>query len=140
MISPCEAFIGWFDSLPCTLRLQLSHVFRVCTTEDTSQMAAQPGDSLEYFRTWIATRDFPLRITARMFYIRSVFDLVICHHNEILTDNISNELNKKSVIPLSDKQWEEVLRTWTELRNNVFSDSYIHAWASWMIRQQSRPF
>lgn len=136
MISPWEAFIVWFDSVPYALRRQLSHIFRICTTEDTSQMAVQPGNSLEYFRNWVGTKDFPLRITARMFYIRSVFDLVICHHNEILTDNMSNELNNESVISLSDKQWEEVLRSWTGLRNHEFSDRYIHAWASWMIRLQ----
>ena len=112
------------------------HVFRICTTEDTSQMAAQPGESLAHFRNWVNTKDFPLRITARMFYIRSVFDLVICHHKEILTKNITDELNDKSVIPLSDKQWDEVLRSWAKLRNSEFSDNYIHSWASWMIRLQ----
>ncbi len=136
MISPWEAFIVWFDSVPYTLRRQLSHVFRICTTEDTSQMAARPGDSLAYFRNWVGTRDFPLRITARMFYVRSVFDLVICHHNEILTDDMPDELNREGVIPLSDKQWEEVLRSWARLRNKEFSDSYVHSWASWMILRQ----
>nr|WP_319493584.1 hypothetical protein [uncultured Desulfobacter sp.] len=137
MITPWEAFIAWFDSVPLALRRQLSHVFRICTTEDTSQMAVQPEDSLGHFRNWVNTKDFPLRITARMFYIRSVFDLVICHHKEILTKNISDELNNnESVIPLSDKQWDEVLRSWATLRNSKFSDKYIHSWASWMIRLQ----
>lgn len=139
MVSPWQAFIVWFDRVPHVLQRQLAHLFRVCTTEDTSQMAVQPKDSLTYFRNWVSTTDFPLRITARMFYIRSVFDLVICHHDEILTQSISDKFNGEGVIPLSGKQMEEVLRSWGGLRNSELSDNYIHSWASWMIRLQKMP-
>ncbi|MFO7912239.1 MAG: hypothetical protein R6V15_08775, partial [Desulfotignum sp.] len=83
MITPTAAFVQWFDNIPVELRRYLAHVFRVCTTEDASQMAALPDQSLTGFRAWVVKSDFPLRMAAKMFYIRAVFDMVILHHREI---------------------------------------------------------
>ena len=138
MITPWEAFILWFDTIPLSLRKFLAHTFRLCTTEDTSQMAITAGESLARFRNWAGTRDFPLRIAARIFYIRSVFDMVICHHHEIFGQNntFPGESSQENIVPISSRQWEEVLKSWTTLRNRELTDTYIHSWASWMIQRQ----
>lgn len=138
MKTPWEAFINWFDGVPVSLRRYLAHIFRICTTDDTSQMAARPEDSLEGFRNWAVTLDFPIRIAARMFYIRSIFDMVIFHHQEILTgtDCFSGLSGKGNIIPISLRQWEDILESWKELRDREMTDTYIHSWTSWMINLQ----
>ena len=138
MITPWEAFLVWFDSVPLSLRKALAHVFRVCTTNNTSQMAVSSQESLDRFYHWVCGTDFPLRIAARMFYIRSVFDLVICHHDGIVKDTVAQDWDNDKVVPISAKQWEEVLTSWAALRNRELSDAYIHSWASWMISLQSK--
>ncbi len=137
MITPFEAFIIWFDKIPIPLRRYLAHIFRVCTTDDTSQMAALPDQSLEGFRNWAVQMDFPLRIAARMFYIRSIFDMVILHYREIVAEEGFSHLSseKNNIIQISSKQWEEIFESWTNLRTKQMSDTYIHSWASWMIKQ-----
>ena len=138
MKSPWEAFIKWFDEVPISLRRYLAHIFRVCTTDDTSHMAALPDQSLEGFRNWAIKADFPLRIAARIFYIRSIFDMVILHYKEITSEegfpNFSSE--KNNIVQISSKQWEETLETWRDLRRQEMADTYIHSWASWMIKLQ----
>jgi hypothetical protein len=133
-----EAFLKWFDNVPVPVRRYLAHIFRVCTTEDTSQMAALPDQSLEGFRRWAVKMDFPLRIAARMFYIRSIFDMVIFHYKEILAGSdffpLSFETDK--IIQLSSKQWEEIFTSWENLRSREMSDIYVHSWTSWMIKKQ----
>jgi hypothetical protein len=53
MITPTVAFVQWFDNIPAELRKNLAHVFRVCTTEDASQMAMPCLiTSLAGFRAW----------------------------------------------------------------------------------------
>lgn len=138
MKTSLEAFVLWFDNVPVPLRKYLAHIFRVCTTEDTSQMAALPDSSLESFRNWVVRVDFPLRIAARMFYIRSIFDMVIFHYKEIMADKTVYPLlsEKDNIVQISSKQWEGVLETWKGLRLKEMSDIYIHSWASWMIKQQ----
>lgn len=133
-----EAFINWFDNVPVSLRKYLSHVFRICTTDNTSLMVARPEESLVGFRSWAIAADFPLRIAARMFYIRSVFDMVIFHHKEILSGDgrFSERSEKENIIPMSGRQWKEILESWKTLRNSELADSYIHSWTSWMIRLQ----
>ncbi len=140
IITPWEAFISWFDAVPISMRRYLAHVFRICTTEDTSQMSVQPKDSLERFRNWAVTTDFPLRIAARMFYIRSVFDMVIFHHKEILTakEILPRQSEQNNIIPISSRQWEEILDSWKELRTKEMSDNYVHSWTSWMINLQMK--
>lgn len=139
MITPLEAFIKWFDTVPIALRKYLSHIFRVCTTEDTSQMAAMPDQSLEGFRNWAVKMDFPLRIAARMFYIRSIFDMVIFHYKEILAGEGVLHLPRETdnIIHFSSRQWQDVLESWKDLRQNQMSDTFIHSWASWMIKLQT---
>lgn len=141
IITPWEAFIIWFDTVPLSLRKFLAHTFRICTTEDTAQMAIKPGESLERFRNWAITTDFPLRIAARMFYIRSVFDMVICHHHELfdLNNTFSGASFQDNILPISSRQWDEILNSWTGLRNRELTDTYIHSWASWMIQMQLEP-
>jgi hypothetical protein len=130
--------VSWFDNIPVSLRKYLAHIFRICTTEDTSQMTALPDHSLESFRNWVVKLDFPLRIAARMFYIRSIFDMVIFHYQEIIADETFYPAfpEKTKIIQISSKQWEEILETWKVLRLKEMSDIYIHSWASWMIKQQ----
>ncbi len=138
MITPTVAFVQWFDDIPLELRRYLAHVFRVCTTEDACQMAALPDQSLAGFGAWIVKPDFPLRIAAKMFYIRAVFDMVILHHNEITDDDGSFGLlsQKNNIVRLSAKQWEKVTKSWITLRQATLSDAYVHSWTSWMIKQQ----
>ncbi|HAR34612.1 MAG TPA: hypothetical protein DCR95_11175 [Desulfobacter sp.] len=139
MITPLDAFLQWFDDLPVPLRRHLAHIFRICTTDDTSQMVALPQQSLERFRHWAVKSDFPLRTAARLFYIRSIFDMVILHHKEICRDDdffpISDET--KNIIQLSSRQWEDILESWIDLRSKEMSDTYVHSWTSWMIKLQS---
>lgn len=138
MTTPLEAFIFWFDRIPISLRKYLAHIFRICTTEDTSQMASLPDHSLDSFRRWIIKMDFPIRVAARMFYIRSIFDMVIFHYKEILADeDLYPALPEKTnIVQISSRQWEEILETWKVLRSKEMSDIYIHSWASWMIKRQ----
>ncbi len=138
METPWEAFINWFDKIPVSLRQYLAHIFRICTTEDTSQMTASQDQSLTGFRNWAIKMDFPLRVAARMFYIRSIFDMVIFHYKEICTgdDFLHLSSEKDNIIQISTKQWEEILGSWKNLRAQEMSDIYIHSWASWMIKLQ----
>ncbi len=139
MKTPAAAFIHWFDKQPVTLRRYLAHVFRVCTTEDVSQMAALPEESLAFFRNWMIKLDFPLRLAAKMFYIRAVFDMVILHHDEIAGDGSSSGMisgQSDNIVQLSSRQWKEVINTWKDLRQRELSDAYVHAWTSWMIKQE----
>ncbi|MEE4362570.1 MAG: hypothetical protein V2J08_01485 [Desulfotignum sp.] len=138
MITPTAAFVQWFDNIPIELRKYLAHIFRVCTTEDTSQMAALPDQSLTGFRAWVVKLDFPLRMAAKMFYIRAVFDMVILHRHEITDDKGAFGLlsEKSNIVRLSAKQWEAVIHSWKALRQAQLSDTYVHSWTSWMIKQQ----
>ena len=133
-----DAFIDWFDKVPPHLRQYLAHLFRVSTTEDTAQMTALPEQSLDRFRHWAVKTDFPLRTAARMFYIRSIFDMVIFHYREIITGEAFFDLpsSKNNIVQISSKQWEEIFKSWIDLRRNEMADAYIHSWASWMIKQQ----
>ncbi len=139
MKTPWSAFIQWFDGTPLILRKYLAHVFRVCTTEDTAQLAVSREESLEGFRTWAIKMDFPLRIAARLFYIRSIFDMVILHYKEIISENggIIGQGAQENVVSLSSRQWEEILKSWSVLRSLEMSDSYIHSWTSVMIKLQT---
>lgn len=134
-----DAFLIWFDSIPVPLRRYLAHIFRVCTTEDVSQMAALPDQSLDGFRNWVVKMDFPLRIAARIFYIRSIFDMVIFHYKELGSGDdffqVSGE--KEGIIQLSPRQWEQIFESWKTLRSREMSDTYVHSWTSWMIKLQS---
>lgn len=138
MKTPLEAFMKWFDNVPVSLRKCLAHMFRVCTTDDTSHMAALPEQSLDGFRNWIIKMDFPLRIAARMFYIRSIFDMVIFHYKELFAgDDFFHLLcEKENMVQISTKQWGKIFESWKELRAREMSDTYIHSWASWMIKLQ----
>jgi hypothetical protein len=137
-IYPSTAFVQWFDKVPIELRKDLAHVYRICTTEDASQMAVSPDQSLAGFRSWVVKPDFPLRSAAKMFYIRAVFDMVILHHDEIKADVGTAGLlsNTSNVIQLSARQWEEIINSWKTLRRDELSDAYIHSWTSWMIKLQ----
>ena len=139
MITPIDAFLKWFDALPVPLRRYLAHIFRICTTDDTSQMVALPQQSLDGFRLWAVKSDFPLRIAARLFYIRSIFDMIILHHKEIGSgdDFFPVSDDTKNIIQLSSKQWEDILESWRHLRSREMSDTYVHSWTSWMIKMQS---
>lgn len=134
MKTPWEAFINWFDQIPQNLRKRLAHMFAICTTEDTARMACSPDASLKWFRNWVVTADFPIRVAARMFYIRSVFDMVIVHNREILNQEYAGTVsNQTNVVSISDRQWEQTMSSWGGLRKQELSDRYIHTWTSWMI-------
>ena len=101
-------------------------------------MTGSSEDSLEGFRNWAIGRDFPLRVAARMFTVRSVFDMVIIHHREILNQTgMGTDQETGKLVQLSDKQWENVLESWHALRKAELSDSYIHSWTSWMVKLQT---
>ena len=130
MITPVQAFVQWFDQLPRVVKKGLAHLFEVCTAEDVTLMTDDREDALVRFGIWIRKADFPLRVAARVFYVRSVFDLVIPHHKEIVKETCAG---MDGVIALSDRQWEKVLESWGELRNKALSDAYVHSWASYVI-------
>jgi hypothetical protein len=136
MKSPLDAFVAWFDGIPLPVRHSLTHIFYVITTEDTSRMAQPRTYSLEQFRTWAVSIDFPLRIAARIFYIRSVFDLIIFHHHEIFQKKtlFGPSAQKSNILNLSGPQWMATRDSWHSLRQKDLSDSRIHTWTSWMIR------
>jgi hypothetical protein len=137
-IHPGTAFVQWFGNIPVELRKNLAHIFRVCTTEDTAQMAALPEQSLAGFMAWAVKPDFPLRSAAKMFYIRAVFDMVILHHDEITTDGgaFGPLSRQNNIVQLSSRQWKTVIDSWRNLRREELSDGYLHSWTSWMIQQQ----
>ena len=138
MITPLDAFMKWFDGVPVPLREYLAHIFRICTTDDTSHMVASPDQSLVWFRNWAVKMDFPLRIAARMFYIRSIFDMILFHYKEILTGEDLFRLTSEqtNIIKISSKQWEHTFSSWKDLRRKEMSETFIHSWASWMIHLQ----
>ncbi len=139
MITPQEAFIQWFDSLPRNLAVVLARLFYICTTEDTSQMVQDSRTYWTNFKYLLVKSDFPLRIAARMFYIRSIFDMVIFHHEQLTMGNKMlppAQDGKSKLVLLSGKQWERVLESWTKLRGQEMSENYIHSWAEWMIKRQ----
>ena len=140
-IYPSTAFIQWFDNIPVELRKNLAHIFRVCTTENTAQMAVLPEQSMAGFMAWVVKPDFPLRLAAKMFYIRAVFDMVILHHDEISkADDVFGPLSKQNnIVRLSSRQWETVIDSWRTLRREELSDAYLHSWTSWMIKLQKEP-
>lgn len=129
--------MAWFDAVPLGLRKHLAHIFQVCTTENVTRMADSPDRSLASFRLWAAKGDFPLRIVARMFYIRAVFDMVVSHHEEIVKgETLPGSLpGQENIVLISSKQWEQMRDSWLNLRREELSDSYIHTWTSWMIKQ-----
>jgi hypothetical protein len=136
MKSPLDSFALWFDGIPLPIRHSMAHIFYVITTEDTARMAQTRARSLEQFRSWAVCMDFPLRIAARLFYIRSVFDLIIFHHHEIFQKQtlFGPSAQKSNILNLSGPQWERARDSWHRLRQNDLSDSRIHTWTSLMIR------
>lgn len=138
MKTPLDAFVIWFDGIPTCLREYLAHIFQVCTTEDTTLMTLRSDQSLASFRNWLTGVDFPLRIAARMFYVRSIFDMVIFHHKEIVSGEscLYPSSETENIIQISTRQWEGVLESWKGLRQDQMSDIYIHSWATWMIKLQ----
>ncbi len=139
MITPQAAFVQWFDSLPRNIAESLARLFYICTTDDTSQMAQDAGMYWANFKYLLVKSDFPLRIAARMFYIRSIFDMVIFHHEQLIAGNrmLSHGSGDGSELALlSEKQWDRVLDSWTKLRGQEMSENYIHSWAAWMIQRQ----
>jgi len=138
MKTPLEAFIEWFDTVPLPVRETLAHIFQVATTEDTSLMAVSRERSLERFRHWAIRRDFPMRIAARMFHIRAVFDMVIIHHRELAPEQgIGAALGLSSkIVNISSRHWNTVPGSWKKLRGEELSETYIHSWTAWMINLQ----
>lgn len=139
MQTPLEAFVVWFDAVPRPVREMLAHIFQISTTEDTSLMAASRAQSLENFRLWIIRQDFPMRIAARMFHVRSIFDMVIFHHHEIDPEQgvaILDRAGNDKIIDIAPRHWEKVFNTWKDLRGEELSGTYIHSWTSWMIKLQ----
>ena len=139
MITPLQAFIAWFDNTPVALRQYLAHIFQVCTTENTSLMVVNQEQSLENFKNWLVKKDFPLRVTAKMFYVRSIFDMVIIHYKEILKgDDVFNLVSQnQNIVKISLKQWEKIFDSWIDLRKKEMSDTYIHSWTSAIIKLTS---
>ena len=130
-----EAFMDWFDRRPPVQRQHLAHLFMVITTEDAMQMTATPSQSLRTFHAWAVRSDFPLRIAARMFYIRSVFDMVILHYHELQPKQGLMPGTTDNIIQISGPQWKAVLDSWKRLRQKELTDTYIHSWTSWMIKR-----
>ncbi len=142
MITPQEAFIRWFNSVPRNLAVILARFFYICTTDDTNQMVQDSRTYWINFKYLLVKPDFPLRIAARMFYIRSIFDMVIFHHEQLVRDNRllpHGQAGESELVILSEKQWERVLESWTKLRGQEMSENYIHSWAAWMIEKQKKP-
>lgn len=130
--TPVEGFMIWFETVPLTLQGYFAHIFRVCTTDDTSQMVSHPNESLDWFKNWATKKDFSLRISARTFYIQSVFDMIlIFHYKGIVLGEDFNDLifNKKAVSCITVREWARLFESWKELRNNEMSDYMLYNWA-----------
>jgi hypothetical protein len=74
-----------------------------------------------------------------MFYIRAVFDMVILHHDEIADDDggLQDVITGKGIlIHCLQSSGKRLINSWITLRQDALSDAYVHAWTSWMIKQQ----
>ena len=139
MKTPLEAFMGWFDYTPRSIREYLAHLYQVCTSGDATMMVVDRQEYLELFRSQFVKMDFPLRIAARIFYVRSVFDMVILHHEEIQSGDGLFHIGHagENVVQISSRQWDGVVGSWKSLRQEELSDIYVHSWTSWMIKLQT---
>lgn len=136
--NPMAAFLNWFDTLPRDFRQRLAHMFMVCTAPDARDMMAPPGTSLARFLNGFKRRDFPLRIVARMFTVRSLFDLLLIHRRELTADPEKwlPDSHTDNMTPLAPYRWEKIYKSWGALRSRELSDAYVHAWAAAVLKKK----
>jgi hypothetical protein len=140
VINPAAAFIRWYDGLSPAHRQHLAHVYYVCTTQDTTDMLMAPADSLQRFVRHLARPDFPLRLVARMFIVRTVFDLLLVHRKELIIapDEWIPSGSRDKMISLGRHRWDRVMDSWAALRAKELSDSHLHAWAASIIKNKNK--
>lgn len=137
MINPMTAFIRWFDSLPANLRKRLAHAYRVCTTDDTADIIMDPDESLDRFKGYFVKPDFPMRVAARLFTVRAVFDMILVNRDQFnaAAGQAFPGRDGDNIVQLSDRQWDTIFKDWHGLRKGFLSDPHLHAWAAEMIRR-----
>lgn len=138
MITPLAAFINWFDALSLDIKKNLAHIFRVCTLDDVTLMVVSPENSLASFRVWILKEDFVLRRIARLYTVRSVFDMIIVHSDLILKGSgiLGAKSSFENLIDFSSAKWSQACDSWKTLRSMYLSDTYMNLWAGSVISKQ----
>lgn len=138
--NPMAAFVNWFETLPVPHKKFLAHLYRVCTTDNTIDMAVDPDTSLERFKNAFVREDFPLRIAARVFSVRAVFDLIMMNTDTLaaLAEDLFPGRDRDNVELLSSRQWESAFESWKDLRFGPMSDMQIHAWAKQVMKHQMK--
>jgi hypothetical protein len=138
MISPDTAFIRWFDNLPDDIKQNLAHVFKVSTAEDISQMTQSGESSLKLFRFWFLKDDFFIRKTAKLFMVRSLFDMMIMNKELFMDDSIflQHKDNTKNLLKISDAYWKKTSDSWQRLRCTNLSDTHMNLWVKTVLRRR----
>jgi len=136
--NPMTAFINWFASVPPHHRERLAHIFCVTTTRDTGDMLAAPSTSLARFTAYFTRPDFPLRVVARVFTVRTLFDLLLIHRKELVThpEEWMPGHGTHGMIPLDPHQWDRVYTSWGRLRSRELSDRVLHTWAAAVLQKK----
>jgi len=138
MITPLKAFMNWFDALSSDIKKNLAHIFRVCTVDDVTLMVVSPESSLAGFRVFLLKEDFVLRRIARLYIVRSVFDMIINHSDLILkASGITGSMSSfENLIDFSSAKWSQTCSSWKTLRSMYLSDTYMNLWAGSVISKQ----
>jgi hypothetical protein len=142
MITPLKAFIDWFDALSLDIKANLAHIFRVCTVDDLTLMVESSENSLISFRVYLLKEDFALRKIARLYLVRSVFDMIIIHSDLILKSSGVLGPGEKlgNIIDFSSAKWRKTCNSWKNLRSQHLSDTYMNFWAGSVIGKQMEEF
>ncbi|MCP4116875.1 MAG: hypothetical protein GY737_15955 [Desulfobacteraceae bacterium] len=133
MKNPIQAFIEWYRSLAQGQRQYIAHMYIVMTTGNTADLALARDISPARFEYQVLTRDFPVRMVARMVVIRGIIDLIFINRDLLCPtqSRITPGTDFKSVpniVDISEKQWEKGLDSWKRLRAVELSDIYTRLW------------
>ena len=139
VINPMAAFLNWFESLSLVLKKSLAHIYRVSTTDNTMDMVMEPEISFERFKNSFVKPDFPLRVAARVFTVRAVFDLILLNRETLVSiaDEYFSLWDQEKMIPLSSHQWDRAYDSWKVLRSRELSDRFLHEWANQLVKQET---
>lgn len=132
------SFLKWFESLPLVLKKSLAHIYRVCTTDNTMDMVMAPEISFERFKNYFVKPDFSLRVAARVFTVRAVFDLIFLNRQTLvaIADEYFTVRDHEKMISLSAHHWDRAYDTWKVLRSTELSDRFLHEWANQIVKKE----
>jgi len=138
VIDPMTAFLNCFTALSPDHRRRLAHIFFVCTPRGTGEMLADPRSSHDRFLNYFTRPDFPLRVVARVFTVRTLFDLLLIHRKELVTNpgKWIPGYTPENMISLDTHLWNKVYTSWGALRSREMSDRILHTWASGVLTKK----